>query len=123
MGSAATILLVEDEVGVRELVAEVLTMAGYRLIVAQSGDEALRLLGEGTTGRIDLLLTDVRMPGLSGLELADEFVLARPGAKVLYLTGYPDDMKRIDDPRLHGKMLWKPFLPSHLTEEVAAALA
>jgi CheY-like chemotaxis protein len=121
MPQASSVLLVEDEREVRELVAEVLTMAGYRLFVAEDGAEAARLLE--TDQAIDLLLTDVRMPNLDGFALAERFVKARPTGKVLYLTGFPDHMQRAEDPRLHGKMLWKPFRPSELLREIQTTLA
>jgi CheY-like chemotaxis protein len=120
--ASATILVAEDEPGVRELVVDILCGAGYSVIVAGDADEALRILAE-RNGQIDLLLTDVRMPGLSGLELADEVVLAKPWCKVLYLTGYPDDLARMADPRLYGKLMWKPFQAAQLLEGVSKALA
>ena len=120
MPQAPSVLIVEHEREVRELVAEVLTMAGYRLFVAEDGAEAARVLE--TDQAIDLLLTDVRMPHLDGFALAERFVKARPAGKVLYLTGFPDQMQRTEDPRLHGKMLWKPFRPSELLVEVETTL-
>jgi len=120
--TSSTILVVEDEPGVRELVVDVLSTAGYSVVVAGDGDEALRILAE-RNGQIDLLLTDIRMPGLSGLELADEVILAKPWCRVLYLTGYPEDLARMADPRLHGKLMWKPFQAAQLLEGVGAALA
>ena len=120
--TSATILVAEDEPGVRELIVEILSTAGYTVLVASDGDEALRILSE-RNGQIDLLLTDIRMPGLSGLDLADEAVLAKPWCRVLYLTGYPDDLARMADPRLYGKLMWKPFQAAQLLEGVGAALA
>jgi two-component system, cell cycle response regulator CpdR len=121
MGSPRSILVAEDEPEVRNLIVEMLSAAGHHVVAAADGEEALcYLTGEQ---RFDLLLTDVRMPGLSGLDLADEFILAYPGARVLYLTSYPGDVERLDDPRLYGKMLWKPFVADRLQAEVAAAFA
>jgi signal transduction histidine kinase/CheY-like chemotaxis protein len=85
-----TVLLVEDEDRVRSWVHEVLGMHGYTVLEAPDGDEALRVV-ERHPGPIDLLLTDVVMPHMSGRELADRLVLARPGLKVLYMSGYTDD--------------------------------
>lgn len=82
-----TILLVENDVGVRELLASVLEKWGYQTLVARGAYEALRynLL---FSGEIGLLLTDVVMPELNGVELAREIAAARPGIKQLYISGY-----------------------------------
>jgi CheY-like chemotaxis protein len=84
-----TILLVEDEKGVRELTREYLQMNGYAVIEAENGHTALELAGMHS-GQIHLLMTDVVMPGISGRELADRIGRIRPGIKVLYMSGYTD---------------------------------
>jgi len=83
-----TVLLVEDEEGVRRFVATALERAGYAVLMAENAQEALEEL-RSHAGPIHMLLTDVIMPGLSGRELVDEISEARPELKVLYMSGYP----------------------------------
>ena len=85
-----TILLVEDEDSLRELAHEILGGLGYKVLEAGTGRAALEL-AERHPGPIDLLLTDVIMPGMSGRELAAELLASRPGARALYMSGYTDD--------------------------------
>ena len=84
-----TVLLVEDEKGVRELAREYLEMSGYSVIEAENGYTALELVAMHA-GPIQLLMTDVVMPGISGRELAERVTAIRPGIKVLYMSGYTD---------------------------------
>src|SRR4029077_5994241 len=84
-----TILLVEDEKGVRELAREYLEMSGYSVIEAEDGHTALELAAMHA-GPIQLLMTDVVMPGIRGRELAVRVTKIRPGIKVLYMSGYTD---------------------------------
>jgi two-component system cell cycle sensor histidine kinase/response regulator CckA len=84
-----TILLVEDERGVRELAREHLESNGYTVLQAGNGQQALDLAAKHS-GRIHLLLTDVVMPGMSGRELAEQMQGLRPGIKILYMSGYTD---------------------------------
>ena len=84
-----TILLVEDEKGVRELAREYLASSGYRVIEAEDGHTALEL-ATMHVGQIHLLLTDVVMPGISGRELAERVSQIRPGIKIIYMSGYTD---------------------------------
>jgi len=89
-GGTETVLLVEDEEIVRKLAVRVLDELGYRVLQAGNGDEAITLaLGCGE--RIDLLLTDVVMPGMSGRELANRLTQVHPGTRVLFTSGYTDD--------------------------------
>jgi len=85
-----TILLVEDEDMVRGLSREILTEAGYKVLEAKRGAEAIDLIGE-YVGAIDLLLTDVVMPGISGKEVAERLRELRPPACVLFMSGYTDE--------------------------------
>ncbi len=119
---SGTILLVEDEEGVRALAEEILTAAGYRVFVAAAGREALEVCA-GHGGTIDLLLTDVVMPGLSGRELARRIRAAHPGVRLLYISGYTDaELHR------HGvleggfSLLEKPFTPEELERRVREIL-
>ena len=117
-----TILLVEDETEVRRLARQVMETAGYTVLEAHEGNEALALCQRNETS-IDLLLTDVIMPGMSGRELADRLTTMRPTMKVLFVSGYTDD-------RLgrHGvlepgvEFLAKPFSPAELLERIHEAL-
>ena len=90
MGGSETILLAEDEEPVRRLSTRLLKRAGYNVLEARDGLEALTL-AEYHRGKIDLLLTDVVMPGPSGKILAEELVVKRPGVKVVYMSGYTDN--------------------------------
>src|SRR5436190_11435403 len=85
-----TILLVEDEEAVRKLSVRVLEMYGYRVLEAASGEKALDLCASHTAD-IDLLLTDMVMPGMSGRELSNRLKPQRKGMKVLFMSGYTDD--------------------------------
>ncbi len=84
-----TILLVEDEAFVRKVTAEVLESAGYRLVIAESAEEALAYRGRPAP---DLLLADVVMPGMSGRELAAEFTCLYPSTRVLLMSGYAGEL-------------------------------
>jgi PAS domain S-box-containing protein len=84
-----TILVVEDAEGLRELTRRLLARQGYTVMVAANADEAVRLFGENPS--IDVLLTDVVMPGASGPELTKRLVEQRPGLKVIFMSGYTED--------------------------------
>jgi two-component system cell cycle sensor histidine kinase/response regulator CckA len=84
-----TILLVDDEESLRNVVVDLLGQLGYRVLSAASGYDALKLAKE-YPGRIDLLLTDVVMEGLSGPALAEELLPSRPEMKVVFISGYAD---------------------------------
>ena len=85
-----TVLLVEDEESVRQLVSETLSSRGYQVLEAENGEKALKLAAD-CARTIDLMITDVVMPGISGRELARELIKARPQTKVLFLSGYTED--------------------------------
>src|SRR6202522_761438 len=89
-GGCETVLLVEDEESVRELVRLTLASRGYKVIEAENGECGLRL-AEDCKERIDILITDVVMPGIGGRELAKRLLSLRPGISVLYLSGYTED--------------------------------
>ena len=120
---ANTILIVEDDRDVRELAIAVLEDAGYRVLEAASGDEAHRLLLAHPDLRIDLLFTDVVMPGqIDGIDLAGAARALRPGLKVLYTTGFADLVRRHGDAALHGMVLHKPYRPGELQRAVSALI-
>ena len=117
-----TILLVEDEAEVRKLACDVLEMIGYTVMQASSGEEALEIW-EGHQGTIDLLLTDVIMPGMSGGELVKRAAPSRPGAKVLYMSGYTDDSIVKDGVSgSQAAFIQKPFTLDALSQKVREVL-
>ena len=114
-----TILLAEDEPLLRELGQTILTQAGYKILTAPNAD-ALKTFVAEHEGKIDLLLTDVVMPGMSGPELV-KLVRARwPEVRVLYMSGYADD--EIEDLDRDAGFLQKPFTPTELTAKIAEML-
>jgi two-component system cell cycle sensor histidine kinase/response regulator CckA len=117
-----TILLVEDDPAVRRMAAEVLRSIGYRILVAPSGADALRI-GADQGGQVDLLLTDVVMPGMTGPELAKGFSRRFPGVRILYMSGYTDDaLGHHGLPSRTRRVLQKPFTHDSLAQGVHAAL-
>jgi len=117
-----TVLLAEDEDAVRALARQVLGSGGYAVLEACDGAEALRL-AERHPGRIDLLVSDVVMPGLGGLQLADRLRARDPTVKVLYLSGYvQDEVLRHGVSRAEVHFLAKPFSPGALAEKVREVL-
>ena len=86
-----TVLLVEDEGATKEAIADYLGHHGFRIIPASSAEEALRVSEEMRAGTIEVLLTDLVMPGMSGVELASRFQARHPRAKVLFMSGYTDE--------------------------------
>ena len=90
VGGNETILLVEDEESVRQLVSETLTAKGYRVLEAERGEAALKMASEAKEP-IHLLITDVIMPGIGGRELAQKLCASAPALKVLFLSGYTED--------------------------------
>ena len=118
-----TLLLVEDEGSIRNLLARQLKGLGYTLLVAGSSEDALSQMGRHT-GRIDLLVTDVVMPRGSGVELAERVRAARPGTPVLYISGYAgDELARCGLSDIASHLLLKPFTARQLAESIRNALA
>lgn len=116
------ILLVEDEPAVQLLERRVLEMGRYDVMVASSGEEALCLL-DRHQGRIDLLVTDVVMPGMSGRELAEAVMRRHPGLPALFLSGYtPDEVLKQGIRSEATHFLQKPFTPSSLLAKVRDVL-
>ena len=121
-GGTETILLVEDEDGVRALVRQILVKQGYTVLESRHAGEAL-LLCERHQGKIDLLLTDVVLQQMSGRELAERLTRSRPELRVLYISGYTDDAIV-----QHGVLnagtafLQKPFTTDALTRKVRQVL-
>ena len=117
-----TVLLVEDEPGVRRLAREVLRREGYQVLEAARGDEALGIAARHPH-RIHLLLSDVVMPGMSGRHLWEQLSASRPDAKVLFMSGYTDDAVVRHGIRNAGvPFLQKPFSLTALADAVRRAL-
>ena len=119
---AETILLVEDEAVVRQLVAEILESNGYSVLQAADGPSALELLRRHSDP-VELLVTDVVMPGMSGPEVAQAVMSMRPGTQVLYISGYTDSAighHGVLEPGI--AFLQKPFSSEDLARKVRAVL-
>ena len=117
-----TVLLVEDDSVLRELIHEGLGVGGYKVLVAANGVDALQVSHQHA-GSIDVLITDVIMPQMSGPELARSLSPRRPGIKVLYISGYTDDKLRhtlVSDPDV--ALIQKPFQLVDLTRKVREIL-
>jgi two-component system, cell cycle sensor histidine kinase and response regulator CckA len=117
MTDAATVLVVDDEILVREATAEMLEAEGYTVLVAGSADEALLILADGA--RLDLIVSDVRMPHKDGFSLAVEVRQTHPQLPFVFITGYM--LSRERDAAL-GRVLWKPFKKTELITAVEQAL-
>jgi len=116
-----TVLLCEDEPWIRKLVVTMLNRQGYRVIECQSPEEALEVASGG--GAIDLLLTDIVMPGINGFDLAQRVRAVRPAIRTLYMSGYADSQTSggwVIDPDV--PFLAKPFTAQTLSEKVREAL-
>ncbi len=114
-------MLAEDAAPVRGLIRQALERLGYRILEASTGEMAVSLAASGET--IDLLLTDVVMPGMSGRVLAERFEVLRPGTRVLYMSGYTDDaVVRHGISTSAVAYLQKPFTPEMLGRRVREVL-
>jgi two-component system cell cycle sensor histidine kinase/response regulator CckA len=121
-GGSETVLLVEDEESVRQLVRETLESKGYKVLEADNGEAALQIVS-GYSGKIDMLITDVVMPGMSGRELSARLCASCPQTKVLYLSGYTEDAivhEGVIDP--DTAFLQKPFTLQMLARKVREVL-
>ncbi len=123
MTGGKTILLVEDEEFVRHVMREVLVIEGYKVLEARGAEEGLQLFQQNA-GLIDLLLTDISMPGMNGCELAARLEALQPGLRVLLTSGY------MEIPPSHcgtelpaSSYLLKPFTTANLVEKVRCVLA
>ena len=119
----ARILLAEDDDGVRAFVSRALQHVGHEVVEAEDGGLASEVMQE-EQGRFDLLLSDIHMPVMDGIELAHQASVRFPGLKILLMTGYAEQRERADD--LSAKIVdvvQKPFALPDIRKAVAAALA
>jgi two-component system cell cycle sensor histidine kinase/response regulator CckA len=118
MNSAATILSVDDDDDLRQLVGEVLTEAGFRVLSAESGEAAMLVLESDEP--VDLIVTDVVMPGLNGMALARLARRLRPEVRILYSSAYwPYIVTEPTD----RELVRKPYLPRQLVDQVRRSLS
>ena len=121
-GGTETILLVDDEESLRLVVTHFLSEElGYNILPAGSAEEALSLI-ESYSGTIDLLLTDVLLPGMSGSELAAKLLSAHPNLKIMYISGYPDHTLEGLGVSGSDEMLQKPFTIKSLAAKLREIL-
>jgi DNA-binding response OmpR family regulator len=118
-----TILIAEDDESVLDLVAESMLVHGFRVFRAGNGEQALEILhARGPVG-VDLLITDVVMPGMSGPLLATRAAELLPHMKILFMSGYTEDVIRHHGiPRGNAAFLQKPFAPNELVRKVRRLL-
>jgi two-component system cell cycle sensor histidine kinase/response regulator CckA len=109
-----TILFVEDEESLRVVVSDFLSQLGYTVLSAANGKEAV-VLGKSYSGNIDLLLTDVIMPEMTGPELAETLLASRPSLKIMYVSGYAENTLELHGALGSGVLLQKPFTIKSLT--------
>lgn len=118
--TSANILLIDDDSAVRTVTADMLRELGYQVLEAGSGGAALDLL-DRETARIDLVIVDFAMPGMSGADVARVVQAKRPGLPMLYVTGFVDRaaLAGVSDSEIVGK----PFINNELAEKVRLALS
>jgi PAS domain S-box-containing protein len=114
-GNGELLLIVEDEEGVRDLLAQILIISGYRVICAASGEEAIRLT-KVNSSEIGLVIMDMILPGMNGMEIARELHNIRPELSVLFLSGYSDET--LESKGINGYHLQKPVHPAQLLEHI-----
>jgi two-component system, cell cycle response regulator CpdR len=112
-----TILFVEDDTPVRESTAQLLAGKGFRLLVADNGFEALRVVAEE---HVDVLFTDIVMYGMDGIELARRAKLHQPDIKIMFMTAY---YSRATEAMQLGKLLFKPLRGTEIEAELTELLA
>ena len=110
-----TLLIVDDDDDLRSMVAEFLGDAGHLVVQAEGGPQALALLSDHPS--LQIMITDIRMPGMSGVELADEAIRRRPELKVILISGYANQQHQ------WWPFLMKPFRMSSLSDLILRELA
>ncbi len=123
LSGSETVLAVDDDPVILDLLAEVLRPLGYKLLSAASGEEALKVAASHQV-KIDLLLTDVMLPGIKGQELARQLIRTYPEVNVLFMSGYlcPSMAYSDQDHRLEA-FIQKPFSPNTLLRKMRKLLA
>jgi PAS domain S-box-containing protein len=122
LAGTETVLVVEDESALRRLISVCLEKRGYTVLAAEDGAEALRIL-ENNLGKIDLVVSDIMMPKLNGLELRKKAILLRPEMRFLFISGYAEDtIGRTAHLPQDAAYLEKPFLTVELARKVRALL-
>jgi CheY-like chemotaxis protein len=122
MVSRGSVLVVEDDEGIRNLIGKILTEYGYPVIEASDGVEALKIL-QTFKGRCDLIIADVIMPRMTGAELVEAVQAFVPDIKVLFVSGYASDTVAANGVGDEPAFLQKPFLPTTLTDKVSELLS
>lgn len=122
LSGSETVLAVDDDPTMLELLHEVLTPLGYKVISAASGEEALAM-ADSYQKKIDLLLTDVLLPGIKGQELAEQLISTCPGVNVLFMSGYLcPSMAYKNSEKDFEAFLQKPFSPNTLLRKMRKLL-
>lgn len=118
-----TVLVVDDESTVLNLCRRMLEVGGYQVLTAAGGHEALELL-ESSAQPIDLALLDVVMPRMNGIELGNRLQQARPGIRILLMSGFgPTEVARVAGSGQPYRIMWKPFKTESLLRMIENALA
>jgi DNA-binding response OmpR family regulator len=120
-GHGETVLVAEDDPTVQEVARRALEQAGYRVLTAASGREALHAVETDTQG-IDALLTDLAMPGMTGPELSAQARVIRPSLRVLFVSGFADEATMEGLERAGDPLLMKPYSPSELAARMRELL-
>ena len=117
MAVLCTILFVEDDAGVRDSTVAILSDRGFRMLVARNAEEALRAL---ETEPVDILFTDIVMPGINGIELAKRAKALRPDLKIMFMTAY---YSRAREAAALGRLIFKPVREAEMVAELRGLLA
>ena len=122
-GGAASpvILVVDDEKSVLDCLSEILRLQGYRVLSTEDGVKALKIYKDRGQ-EIDLILTDLVMPGLSGMEMLQSMQAINPGLKAIVMSGYSEMISRVQESGFTGGRLAKPFGVNQLTNEITHML-
>jgi two-component system cell cycle response regulator CpdR len=119
MSRLDTILLADDDPDLREIIVATLADAGYAVLMASNGYDAVRVLADNW---VNLLITDIKMPGIDGFELARKAKAMRPNIQVIYLSGFSADGAESAGPT-YGPVMQKPMRMGDLLDEVGRQLA
>ncbi len=119
----ATILVVDDDDLIRRMMEKALSRLRYKVFTAADADEAIEIIEAARSGVIDLLITDVGIPGTNGFELAEQARILKPEIKLLFLSGSSEaELKAMAKPEQGWKFLKKPCVPSVIAESVRSLL-